>query len=41
MRMLESKLQEKLGIEDSAELFYNDTLKAGKNKNNPELLNRL
>uniref|UniRef100_UPI003FEE7A3F flavocytochrome c n=1 Tax=Fusobacterium mortiferum TaxID=850 RepID=UPI003FEE7A3F len=34
----ESKLQEKLGVEDSAELFYQDTLKGGKNKNNPELL---
>lgn len=37
----ESKLQEKLGIEDSSELFYNDTLKGGKNKNNPELLKTL
>lgn len=34
----ESKLQEKLGVEDSSELFYQDTLKGGKNKNNPELL---
>lgn len=34
----ESKLQEKLGVKDSSELFYNDTLKGGKNKNNPELL---
>lgn len=33
-----SKLQQKLGIEDSPELFYHDTLKGGKNKNNPELL---
>lgn len=33
-----SKLQQKLGIEDSSELFYQDTLKGGKNKNNPELL---
>ena len=31
-------LQKKLGIEDSAELFYNDTMKGGKNKNNPELV---
>ena len=37
----ESKLQEKLGIKDSAELFYQDTLKGGKNKNNPELLRTL
>ena len=33
-----SQLQNKLGIEDSSELFYKDTLKGGKNKNNPELL---
>ncbi len=34
-------LQKKLGIEDSAELFYNDTMKGGKNKNNPELVKKL
>ncbi|WP_291259384.1 flavocytochrome c [Fusobacterium sp.] len=33
-----SKLQQKLGIEDSSELFYQDTLKGGKNQNNPKLL---
>ena len=37
----ESKLQKQLGIKDSSELFYQDTLKGGKNKNNPELLKTL
>lgn len=36
-----TKLQKKLGIEDSAELFYNDTMKGGKNINNPELVKKL
>lgn len=36
-----SALQKKLKIEDSAELYYQDTLKGGKNKNNPELLKTL
>lgn len=36
-----TKLQKKLGIEDSAELFYNDTMKGGKNVNNPELVKKL
>lgn len=34
-------IQKKLGIEDSAELFYNDTMKGGKNVNNPELVKKL
>lgn len=37
----DTKLQKKLGIEDSAELFYNDTMKGGKNVNNPELVKKL
>lgn len=36
-----TKLQKKLGIEDSADLFYNDTMKGGKNVNNPELVKKL
>ncbi|WP_410207496.1 flavocytochrome c [Fusobacterium sp.] len=36
-----SALQKKLDIKDSAELYYQDTLKGGKNKNNPELLKTL
>ena len=36
-----TKLQKKLGIEDNAELFYNDTMKGGKNVNNPELVKKL
>ena len=36
-----TSLQKKLGIEDSEELFYNDTMKGGKNKNNPELVKKL
>lgn len=36
-----TSLQKKLGIEDSEELFYNDTMKGGKNKNNPELLKKM
>ena len=36
-----SKLQKKLNIEDSAELYYKDTMKGGKNKNNPQLLKTL
>lgn len=31
-------IQEKEGIEDSAELFYSDILKGGDNENNPELV---
>lgn len=36
-----TKLQKKLGIEDNAELFYKDTIKGGKNVNNPELVKKL
>lgn len=36
-----SKLQKDLKIEDTSKLFYDDTLKGGKNKNNPELLKTL
>ncbi|MCT4596486.1 MAG: flavocytochrome c [Vallitalea sp.] len=33
-----TKFQEENGIEDSVELFYEDTMKGGKNINNPELV---
>ena len=33
-----TKIQEKLGVKDSPELFYEDTMKGGKNKNNKELV---
>lgn len=33
-----TKVQEKLGEKDSPELFYEDTMKGGKNKNNKELV---
>lgn len=33
-----TKFQNENGIEDSVELFYEDTMKGGKNKNNPELV---
>lgn len=33
-----TKYQEADGIKDSAELYYSDTMKGGKNLNNPELL---
>ena len=33
-----TKIQEKLGEKDSPELFYEDTMKGGKNKNNKELV---
>ncbi|HCQ89923.1 MULTISPECIES: flavocytochrome c [unclassified Clostridium] len=33
-----TKAQEKTGIEDSAELFFKDTMKGGYNKNNEELV---
>lgn len=36
-----TKLQKNLGIEDNADLFYNDTMKGGKNVNNPELVKKL
>ncbi|MCO6525031.1 MAG: FAD-binding protein, partial [Candidatus Schmidhempelia sp.] len=38
MNAAETKFQKILGINDSKELFYNETLKGGKNKNNPRLL---
>ncbi len=34
----ETSSQEELGIEDSVETFYNDTMTGGKNINNPELV---
>ncbi|MCY6484750.1 flavocytochrome c [Clostridium aestuarii] len=34
----ETKAQKEKGIDDSVELFYQDTMKGGKNKNNPELV---
>lgn len=34
----ESSIQEKLGIEDSIETYYNDTFKGGYEENDPELL---
>ncbi len=34
----ESKVQAKLGIKDSIETMYNDTMKGGKNLNNPDLV---
>lgn len=37
----DTKLQKQLGIEDSAELYYADTMKGGKNLNNPLLLKKL
>lgn len=33
-----TKFQKENGIEDSVEIFYEDTMKGGKNKNNPELV---
>lgn len=33
-----TKFQEKLGITDSVEVFYNDTMKGGHNKNDPALV---
>ena len=33
-----TRVQKKLGIEDSAELFYEDTMKGGKNRNNKALV---
>ena len=38
MNAANTELQKKLKIEDSEELFYQDTMKGGKDKNNPELL---
>lgn len=38
MNAAETRYQQQKGIEDSKELFYQETLKGGKNKNNPALL---
>jgi len=38
MNAAETRFQRVKGIHDSKELFYQETLKGGKNKNNPELL---
>ncbi|AGB77667.1 flavocytochrome c [Enterobacteriaceae bacterium strain FGI 57] len=40
MNAAETRFQRVKGIQDSKELFYKETLKGGKNKNNPELLRR-
>lgn len=41
MNAAATKQQEAKGIKDSAELFYNDTMKGGHNLNDPELLKTL
>ncbi|OCG36201.1 flavocytochrome c [Gilliamella sp. Gris1-4] len=38
MNAAETKFQKLKGITDSKELFYNETMTGGKNKNNPDLL---
>jgi fumarate reductase flavoprotein subunit len=38
MNAAETRFQRVKGIEDSKELFYQETLKGGKNKNDPQLL---
>jgi fumarate reductase flavoprotein subunit len=40
MNAAETRFQRVKGIQDSKELFYQETLKGGKDKNNPELLRR-
>ena len=40
MNAAETRFQRVKGIEDSKELFYQETLKGGKNKNDPQLLRR-
>jgi fumarate reductase flavoprotein subunit len=40
MNAAETRFQRVKGIQDSKALFYQETLKGGKNKNNPELLHR-
>jgi len=40
MNAAETRFQRVKGIQDSKELFYQETLKGGGNKNNPELLKR-
>ena len=37
----DTSVQKKLGIEDSAELYYNDTMKGGKNLNDVSLVKKL
>lgn len=37
----ETSVQKKLGIEDSNEQFFQDTMKGGHNKNNPELVHTM
>ncbi len=37
----ETSIQKKLGIEDSNDSYYNDTMKGGYNKNNPELVRKM
>lgn len=41
MNAAETPYQEEAGVKDSKETFYDDTLKGGKDKNNPELLKTL
>ena len=38
MNAANTKLQEQQGIEDTEQLFYDDTMKSGQNRSNPELL---
>lgn len=38
MNVSETKIQKEQGIEDSNDLFYEDTLEGGKGANDPELL---
>lgn len=40
MNAAETRFQRVKGIQDSKELFYQETLKGGKNKNDPQLLRR-
>ncbi|MDO4506584.1 MAG: flavocytochrome c [Spirochaetales bacterium] len=37
----ETSIQKKLGIEDSNDAYFNDTMKGGYNKNNPELVRNM
>ena len=37
----ETSIQKKLGIEDSNDSYFNDTMKGGYNKNNPELVRNM
>uniref|UniRef100_UPI000E2ECF36 FAD-binding protein n=1 Tax=Escherichia coli TaxID=562 RepID=UPI000E2ECF36 len=40
MNAAETRFQRVRGIQDSKELFYQETLRGGHNKNNPQLLRR-